>query len=106
MASGALADAEHVHSQCTRTTFASSHVYGPSLFLTRCQKSLDSLDSLYVPSYQSYLGSLAILEEQGAFHRLESQEIVRNGKHLCCVIHQGKHYILEEAATPEIALAL
>ena len=35
-----------------------------------------------------------------------SQEIVYNGKHLCKVICRGKHYVLEEAADPDTALAV
>lgn len=55
-------------------------------------------NALYVPTYQSHLVLQAILEEQGAFYRLESWEIVYNGKNLYQVIRRGKHYTLEEAS--------
>jgi len=58
-------------------------------------------NALYVPSYKSNTVSQAILQEQGAFHRPETQEIVHNGKHLCQVIRRGKHYILETITNPE-----
>ena len=44
--------------------------------------------------------SQAILEEQGAFHRPETQEIVHNGKHLYQIIRRDNHYIMEAATNP------